>query len=185
MVSNKDLDRREFLCLSALAAAAIVLPDSLHATPSSESGLVTLQVIGDPQQGFGVTILYRGQAIARHHQGGEFSAVFQNSERSLEDRTDNWKATAWTGNPTPETLSSRICVPPSRSKYAIKFCPRRWSRRRSNCVRQICSRSITSLRIALSRRQRRRSSGASIMPTVKAARCMNTFLPQGFARKKD
>src|ERR1039457_6404177 len=108
MVSNKDLDRREFLCLSALAAAAIVLPDSLHATPSSESGLVTLQVIGDPQQGYGVTILYRGQAIARHHQGGEFSAIFQNSERSLEDRADDWKATLWSGDRTRINLTGEM-----------------------------------------------------------------------------
>src|ERR1039458_9100623 len=122
MVSNKDLDRREFLCLSALAAAAIVLPDSLHATPSSESGLVTLQVIGDPQQGFGVTILYRGQAIARHHQGGEFSAVFQNSERSLEDRTDNWKATAWTGNPTQVKLSGDAQLKNLRTTVSVEVC---------------------------------------------------------------
>ena len=105
MVSNMELDRREFLSLSALVTAAALMPHSLHASPSSESGIVTLHVTGDAQQGFGVTILYRGQAIARHHQGGEFSAVFQNSERSLEDRTDDWKATAWTGNHTSLKLT--------------------------------------------------------------------------------
>jgi hypothetical protein len=90
-----ELDRRQFLSLSTLSTAAILLP---HFPPSSEAGLLTLNAVGDAQEGFGVTILYRGQAIAQHHRGGEFSAVFQNSERSLEDRVNDWKATAWTGD---------------------------------------------------------------------------------------
>jgi hypothetical protein len=95
MLSHARLDRREFLSLSALTSAAALLPQSLYASQSSETDLVSLEVTGDAQRGYGVTILYRGQAIARHHQGGELSAVFQNSERSLEDRVDDWKATSW------------------------------------------------------------------------------------------
>src|ERR1039457_4188417 len=95
MLSHARLDRHEFLSLSALTSAAALLPQSLYASQSSETDLVSLEVTGDAQRGYGVTILYRGQAIARHHQGGELSAVFQNSERSLEDRVDDWKATSW------------------------------------------------------------------------------------------
>lgn len=108
MVTFGELDRREFLTLSALMTAATLLPQSLHAAIPTESGLVSLQVTGDAQSGYGVTILYRGQAIARHHAGGEFSAIFQNSERSLEDRTDDWKATSWSGDQTRINLTGEI-----------------------------------------------------------------------------
>jgi len=70
-----------------------------------------LKVIGDPRQGYGVTILFRGQPIARHNDGGEFSAVFQNGERSLEDRTVNWKARAWTGHATSVSLRGECELP--------------------------------------------------------------------------
>jgi GNAT superfamily N-acetyltransferase len=102
------LDRREFLTLSSLTAAAVMLPHSLHATESAGSGLVSLQVNGDAQRGYGVAILYRGKVIARHHQGGEFSAIFQNSERSLEDRADEWKATSWSGDGKHLNLIGKI-----------------------------------------------------------------------------
>src|ERR1035437_7187599 len=108
MVSREQLDRREFLALSALTTVAALLPESLHATKHPESGFVSLQVTGDVQSGYGVTILYRGQAIARHHQGGEFSAIFQNSERSLEDRADDWKATSWSGDHTRVNLTGEM-----------------------------------------------------------------------------
>ena len=98
MVTFGKLDRREFLTLSALTTAAALLPESLRATETSESGPVSLEVTGDAQRGYGVAILYRGQIIARHRQGGEFSVVFQNSERSLEDRADDWKAASWSGD---------------------------------------------------------------------------------------
>ena len=108
MVSFGQLDRREFLALSALTTAATLLPQSLHAAIPNDSGLVSLQVTGDAQSGYGVTIVYRGQAIARHHAGGEFSAIFQNSERSLEDRTDDWKATSWSGDQTRIKLTGKM-----------------------------------------------------------------------------
>lgn len=108
MVSRGQLDRREFFGLMALTTVATLLPESLHATIPTESGLVSLQVTGDAQIGYGVTILYRGQVIARHHAGGEFSAIFQNSERSLEDRTDDWKATSWSGDQTRINLTGEM-----------------------------------------------------------------------------
>src|ERR1017187_10267195 len=98
MVSHARLDRREFLGLSALTSVASLLPQSVYANQSSEVDRVCLEVTGDAQHGYGVAILYRGRAIARHHQGGEFSAVFQNDEWSLEARVDDWKATSWKGD---------------------------------------------------------------------------------------
>ena len=108
MDSFGNLDRREFIALSAMTTAFTLLPNPSHAAPISDSGLVSLQVSGDVQSGYSVTILYRGQLIARHHQGGEFSAVFQNSERSLEDRFDHWKATSWKGGRTHITLTGEM-----------------------------------------------------------------------------
>jgi hypothetical protein len=105
---NDHLNRREFIALSTLAAANVLLPNSAHAEQSSEPGSISLRVTGDAETGYGVTILYRGQAIARHHQGGELSAVFQNSERSIEDRADNWKATSWTGDQTRVSLIGKM-----------------------------------------------------------------------------
>ena len=108
MVSHARLDRREFLALSALTSVATLLPESVYATQSSETDRVSLEVTGDAQHGYGVAILYRGRAIARHHQGGEFSAVFQNDERSLEDRVDDWKATSWKGDGRQVHLSGEM-----------------------------------------------------------------------------
>jgi len=114
------LDRRGFIALSALTTTAALLPRGLHATSASEPDAVTLQVAGDAHSGYGVTILHRGQAIARHHQGGEFSAVFQNSERSLEDRTGDWKATSWSGDRAHVTLRGEIQLPNLRTTVFVE-----------------------------------------------------------------
>ena len=98
MFHRGDLDRREFIGLSALTMAASLLPVTLHAAQPSEPALVSLKVTGDTQSGYGVTILFRDQLIAQHSQGGELSAIFQNGERSLEDRIDDWKAISWSGD---------------------------------------------------------------------------------------
>jgi hypothetical protein len=71
-------------------------------TPGSDG--VTLKVTGDARQGYGVALLFNGQPFVRHNRGGEFSAVFQNEERSAEDRVDDWKATSWSGNSTQLAL---------------------------------------------------------------------------------
>ena len=115
MVSFGNLDRREFLALSALTTAATLLPNTSYATATSESDGIALRVTGDAQSGYGVAILYRGQVIARHNQGGEFSAVFQNSERSLEDRVDDWKAASWKGDRMQLTLSGEMQLPNLRT----------------------------------------------------------------------
>jgi hypothetical protein len=71
-------------------------------TPGAEG--LTLEVTGDPKQGYGVTLLFNGQPFAHHNRGGEFSASFKNEERSVEDRVNDWKATSWAGNSTHVVL---------------------------------------------------------------------------------
>ena len=108
MIFPGNLDRREFLGLSVLTVAATLLPQWLRAGEPSQAGMVSLQPTGDARSGYGVTILYRGQAVARHHQGGEFSAIFQNCERSLEDREDDWRAASWLGDQRRVTLKGEM-----------------------------------------------------------------------------
>jgi hypothetical protein len=38
--------------------------------------------------------------MVRHNQGGEFSALFQNEDRSVEDLVKDWKASSWNGDAT-------------------------------------------------------------------------------------
>lgn len=121
MSPTERLDRREFLAVSALTAAATLLPRSAHALQSSESGNVSLKVTGDATQGYGVAIVYRGHIIATHQQGGEFSALFQNSERSLEDRTDDWKASSWTGDRTRVRLAGEIHLQNLRTTVFVEI----------------------------------------------------------------
>jgi hypothetical protein len=103
----EDLNRREFVTLSALASLAFMLPKSARADSAILSGLASLQVTGDALHGYGILILHNGQAVAHHQNGGEFSAIFQNSERSLEDRVDNWKASAWRRDGEQITLTGK------------------------------------------------------------------------------
>lgn len=120
MPSPNELDRREFLTLSALATASVLLPNSAHAAPAADAGLVTLRAIGTAQRGYGVEILYRGEVIARHHRGGEFSAFFQNPDRSLDDRIDDWKATSWSGDRTHIHLTGEMSLPNLRTTVTVE-----------------------------------------------------------------
>src|SRR5258708_29698205 len=91
----------------AATAAAIPGPDEL-----------SFKVVGDATHGFGVAILRNREPIARHNQGGEFSATFQNEDRSVEDHVENWKASAWTGDATRVALSGECKL---RNLNAIVF----------------------------------------------------------------
>src|SRR5215472_15354355 len=98
------ISRRAFLESSLLGglagslAPAIVPLQASSFLPVSESSDIELKVLGNKKEGYGVAVFYRGQPVARHNSGGEFSAAFQNGERSLEDRVENWKADSWKGD---------------------------------------------------------------------------------------
>ncbi|MGH9514926.1 MAG: hypothetical protein ACRD3P_04520 [Terriglobales bacterium] len=57
---------------------------------------MSLRASGDARQGYQSVILFDGQPFAQSGEG-EFSAVFQNGDRSLEQRVENWRATSCTG----------------------------------------------------------------------------------------
>lgn len=104
------ISRRTFLegaLLGGLIScfAPSILPAGLNsALPASEKNDIELKVHGNKEEGYGVEVFYRGQAVARHNSDGEFSAIFQNGERSLEDRIENWRASSWKGDERRVTL---------------------------------------------------------------------------------
>jgi hypothetical protein len=112
-ISNQ-LSRREFLGRSAVAALTASLGCGKGSRCASKAGPaqegVSLQIDGNTKKGYGVTILYRGRPVARHNAGGEFSAVFQNGERSLEDRVENWKAASWSGDAMHVVLEGKCLL---------------------------------------------------------------------------
>jgi hypothetical protein len=109
-MTDKMCSRRRFIQKSLKGGlAAGLTPASTFATvalAADSTGIagLSLSVTGDAKQGFYVTVLHDGRAVARHNGGGEFSAYFQNEERSVEDRMASWKATSWTGNAKRLTL---------------------------------------------------------------------------------
>jgi hypothetical protein len=109
-MADKTCSRRRFIQKSLKGGlAAGLTPASAFATapPAADStGIAGLSfaVTGDAKQGFYVTVLHDGRAVAQHNKGGEFSGYFQNEERSVEDRVPAWKATSWTGDSTHLSL---------------------------------------------------------------------------------
>jgi hypothetical protein len=109
-MADKTFSRRRFIQKSVTGGLAASLTSAsgfaIAAPPASSTDIsgLSLAVTGDAKQGFYVTVLHDRRAIAEHNKGGEFSAYFQNEERSVEDRVASWKATSWTGNSTHLTL---------------------------------------------------------------------------------
>lgn len=125
------LTRRRFLGESitagmALGGAELLGVPFTGAAKPDDSSAFRLQVTGDASTGYGVSLLFNGQPLARHHGAGEFSGVFQNEDRSVTDGVENWKAHAWseagarltlTGECALENLSTTVFV---EVEYEIK-----------------------------------------------------------------
>lgn len=93
------VSRRRFIASSAAAGlAGVVLPHGAFGVDSgySPDGRVNVKAAGDDRSGHNAIILFSGQPIARHMGEGEFSAVFHNSDHSVEDRIDHWRAASYT-----------------------------------------------------------------------------------------
>jgi hypothetical protein len=104
-MAYRTISRRRFIEGSITAGLAAGLGSRFGALPGAAASAMTpgtegltLKVTGDPKQGYGVSLLFNGQPLAQHNQGGEFSASFKNEERSVEDRVHDWKATSWSGD---------------------------------------------------------------------------------------
>jgi hypothetical protein len=108
------ISRRQFIATSAAAGLARMVEghDSRVSAqvPVSNQGL-TLAPTGNEQQGYGAAIHFQGRPIARHNDGGEFSAVFQNSDRSLQDQIENWRADSYEGTAEHLLLKGKCQLP--------------------------------------------------------------------------
>jgi hypothetical protein len=94
------ISRRGFITVSAATSIAGFLKRPVvtaYAKAATSYDELTLAITGSQQQGYGTALQFRGEPIAHHNAGGEFSALFQNSDRSLEDRIENWRAASYTG----------------------------------------------------------------------------------------
>jgi hypothetical protein len=109
------LTRRRFLGESIAAGVALgggeLLGGPLRgAARTDDSSALRLQVTGDASTGYGVALLFNGQPLARHNGAGEFSGVFQNEDRSVMDRIENWKAHSWSGEGSRITLTGECAL---------------------------------------------------------------------------
>src|SRR5258707_2293891 len=109
-MAYKIISRRGFIEDSVSGGLAVGLGLGVGSRGAAAAAIpgtdeLSFKVVGDATHGFGVAILRNREPIARHNQGGEFSATFQNEDRSVEDHVENWKASAWTGDPTRVALS--------------------------------------------------------------------------------
>lgn len=91
------ISRRQFIANSAATGLAGYLPRTEFWNPLERSspGRITLKAVGDPRSGYKAQILFDGRPAAQS-TAAEFSAVFQNLDRSLEDRIEHWRATSCT-----------------------------------------------------------------------------------------
>ena len=108
------ISRRQFIATSAAAGLARIVPghdSSASAQVHSSNQDLTLAPTGNAQQGYGAAIHFRGKPIARHNDGGEFSAVFQNSDGSLQDQTRNWRADSYEGAADHLLLKGKCKLP--------------------------------------------------------------------------
>src|SRR4051794_19541124 len=93
------ISRRQFIANSAatsLAGTVLGRYGSAATAVGQPGKKVSLQASGDARQGYRTVILFDSQPCA-HSGEGEFSAIFQNSDRSLDERVENWRATSCTG----------------------------------------------------------------------------------------
>lgn len=95
------ISRRHFIASSAAAGlAGIALPRDafLNAAEAPPGRHVSLKPSGNARDGYQAIILFDGRPVAQHSGRTEFSAIFHNSDHSIEDRIENWRATSCLGN---------------------------------------------------------------------------------------
>lgn len=92
------ISRRRFIANSAATGLAGFLPRAAfwNSSQRSSTGRITLKAVGDPCSGYKAQISFDGRPVAQNLGDGEFSAIFQNFDRSLEDRVQGWRASSCT-----------------------------------------------------------------------------------------
>jgi hypothetical protein len=118
------VSRRRFIASSAAAGlAGVMLPQGAFGIRSehSPSGRVSVKATGDGRSGYQAIILFSGRSIARHLGEGEFSAVFHNSDHSIEDRVDHWRAVSYTESKEGLLLEGNCKLPNLNANILVKM----------------------------------------------------------------
>jgi len=91
------ISRRQFIASSTAAGLAGILPQETfwNGADQSSSSRVSVKASGDTHSGYHAIILFDGRPVG-HSGEGEFSAVFQNADRSVEDRVRDWRGSSRT-----------------------------------------------------------------------------------------
>src|ERR1700752_838285 len=117
------VSRRRFIRSSAAAGlAGVILPQGAFGIEAghSPSGGASVKVTGDPRSGYHAVVLFGGRPIARHRGEGEFSAVFHNSDHSVEDRIEHWRAVSYTESEDGLLLEGNCDLPNLNANIFVK-----------------------------------------------------------------
>lgn len=112
-----NMNRRTFLALASVAAAGSCLPHA-SAEAYTPSG-ISIRAVGDAAHGYSVVVLRKGDPITSANPG-ELNAAFQNDDRSLEDRIQNWRATSWTGDKRKIILNGDAYLPNTNATVRLQ-----------------------------------------------------------------
>jgi hypothetical protein len=117
---SPGISRRQFVAVSATAGLAEILPQKVFGTHAAlpPSRRLSLKAVGDATSGYSTVILFNGQPVAQH--AGECSAVFHNSDHSLEDRIQNWRASSWSGSEGHVLLEGQCKLPNLKATIQIQ-----------------------------------------------------------------
>ena len=79
-----------------------------------------LKAAGNSSTGYYAVVLHNGQEVARHNDGGEFSAVFENGDRSITCAIKNWRAQSWTGDSRQLDLMGQVWIDELETDLSVK-----------------------------------------------------------------
>lgn len=116
------ISRRQFIASSAATGLAGILPRGAFGNEAEHSPnhQVSLKAVGDSHSGYHAIILFDGRPVARHSGEGEFSAVFHNADRSLEDRVQDWRASSCTQSEDRLRLAGDCQLPNLKATVFVK-----------------------------------------------------------------
>ncbi|MGA9510482.1 MAG: hypothetical protein WBV55_17820 [Candidatus Sulfotelmatobacter sp.] len=116
------ISRRQFIASSAATGLAGILPQGAWnaAAEHSSGARVSLKAVGDNHSGYQAHILFDGRHVARHSGEGEFSAFFQNGDRSLEDRVQHWRASSCTEREGQLRLAGECQLPNLKATILVQ-----------------------------------------------------------------
>jgi hypothetical protein len=125
-MNAENWTRRRFISRSVaggLAAGVVseLAGRAIHAAGIPvEGGGLSLHVTGDERQGFATELFFDGKRIVRSGSGGEFSGLFKNEERSVEDQVGGWRSASWSGDSRRALLRGHCALTNLNTTMAVE-----------------------------------------------------------------